>query len=313
MARPLLIAALLAVSASTARTQAEDAPAESKENVFSIRKLEGGLEVRHGVHPIAEYMLPDEQTLRPSIRHLRTPSGIQLTRNHPPRKGEDLDDHPTMHPGLWLAFGDLNGADFWRNKGRVRHLGFIDEPKDGTISVRSAYEVEGKPIAIEECRLRFVSAPGGYLLKWTSVFRSDEGALEFGDQEEMGLGLRVATPIAVKYGGRITNSEGRVNEKDVWGRQADWCRYGGTRDGRSVGVVLMPGQKNFLRSWFHARDYGLLVANPFGQRAFTRGEKGVVRVKKGEELRLQFAVLVYELPEGKEPDITAAIRASDKE
>ena len=37
---------------------------------------------------------------------------------------QDLDDHPTMHPGLWLAFGDINGADFWRNKGRV--LGYDD-------------------------------------------------------------------------------------------------------------------------------------------------------------------------------------------
>ena len=29
---------------------------------------------------------------------------------------------------LWLAFGDLSGADFWRNKAQVRPVGFVEEP-----------------------------------------------------------------------------------------------------------------------------------------------------------------------------------------
>ena len=65
----------------------------------------------------------------------------------------------------------------------------------------------------------------------------------------------------------------------------------------------MPHSKNFRPSWFHARDYGLLVANPFGQNAFTKREKSRVTVKKGEEFRLRFGVLVYESPSGKLPKI----------
>ena len=62
--------------------------------------------------------------------------------------------------------------------------------------------------------------------------------------------------------------------------------------GERVGVVLMPDPRNFRRSWFHARDYGVLVANPFGQTAFTRGKRSSVAAKD-EPLRLRFGVLTY--------------------
>ncbi|MEQ8788421.1 MAG: hypothetical protein RIC55_19075 [Pirellulaceae bacterium] len=52
-------------------------------------------------------------------------------RNRPPVKGKDLDDAPTMHPGLWLAFGDIDCADFWRNNARVRHVRYAEEPQGG--------------------------------------------------------------------------------------------------------------------------------------------------------------------------------------
>jgi hypothetical protein len=55
----------------------------------------------------------------------------------------------------------------------------------------------------------------------------------------------------------------------------------------------MPHPDNFRRSWMHVRDYGLVVANPFGQRAFTKGEASRIEVKPGEKLRLRFGVLAY--------------------
>ena len=55
----------------------------------------------------------------------------------------------------------------------------------------------------------------------------------------------------------------------------------------------MPDPENVRRAWFHARDYGVLVANPFGRRAFTRGEESRVVVKAGETFRLRFGVLVH--------------------
>ena len=59
------------------------------------------------------------------------------------------------------------------------------------------------------------------------TFSCESGDLEFGEQEEMGLGIRAATTITVKNGGRILDSEGRVNEKGVWGKRAEWYDYSG--------------------------------------------------------------------------------------
>jgi hypothetical protein len=111
----------------------------------------------------------------------------------------------------------------------------------------------------------------------------------------MGFGVRVATPLAVKNGGTLTNSEGRNAEKEVWGRVATWCDASGTINGRRVGMLVVPDPMNFRKSWFHARDYGLIVANPFGLQAFTRSpEPSRVTVPAGEKFRLRFAVVVHE-------------------
>ncbi len=253
-------------------------------------------------------MYGTETITRPFFESIHAPDGTQVTRNNPPVEGVDLADHPTFHPGLWLAFGDLDGADSWRNRDRIRHAGFADEPHGGPsrgeFAVRNRHEKGGGVVAEEVCRVSVLVRPQGHLLLWDSEFRPVGGDLIFGDQEEMGLGLRVAPPMAVVKGGRITDSEGRLNEAQVWGKQADWCSYAGEIDGKQVGVVLMPHPQNFRRSWFHARDYGLVVANPFGRNAFTKGEVSRVVVKGGETLRLRFGVLVH----GGRPDLTAAYR-----
>ena len=55
---------------------------------------------------------------------------------------------------------------------------------------------------------------------------------------------------------------------------------------------------NFRPSWFHARDYGLLLANPFGRKAFGKGDASKVVVKRGGTLRLRYGVLLHARPEG---------------
>ena len=122
----------------------------------------------------------------------------------------------------------------------------------------------------------------------------------------MGFGVRVATPITVKNGGRILNADGLKNESEAWGKQSDWCDYSGVIDGRWAGVTLMPSPANFRRSWFHARDYGLLVANPFGRNAFTNGEKSRVDVRKPNALRIRFGILLHSSEDESRMDLDAA-------
>lgn len=249
--------------------------------------------------PIVEYVYRDPRILRPYFAQLGTPGGIQVTRRNPPEPGVDAPDHDTMHPGLWLAFGDLGGADFWRNKGRVEHVRFLVEPevKEG----RLRFATESRLVAPEDreiCRLtsRFTLAPcsAGWLLAWDARFHAQERDFTFGDQEEMGFGVRVATPLTEKNGGRILNSSGARGAAKTWGQPARWCDYSGRRDGRSVGITLATDPGNFRESWWHNRDYGLCVANPFGRAAMKQGERSETTVRRGDEFRLRFGACVHE-------------------
>jgi hypothetical protein len=257
------------------------------------------LRILIGGQPFARYVWQDSKISRPYFCDLHIPGGPQLTRNHPPVEGKDLSDHATYHPGLWLAFGDINGNDYWRLRSPVRQASFAEEPRGGagtgSFAVHNVYlSRDGKTVICKEtCRITIRVLSAGPLLLWESRFQGGASPVVFGDQEEMGLGFRVATPLCVKRGGRILDSKGHRNEAGVWGKQAAWCDYSGPLGKRWVGITLMPDPGNFRPCWFHARDYGLLLANPFGRNAFTRGEKSRVPIPRGKTLVLRFGVLFH--------------------
>ena len=255
--------------------------------------------VSAGGQPVATYVYGDKEISRPYFAHVCAPGGTQITRNHPPKEGKDLVDHATFHPGIWLAFGNLDGQDSWRLRAPVRHDRFVQPPQasgsDGSFVVQNSYcrSNDSDQVACQEiCRYTISSGPDGYLLVSDSLFHSPKEFF-FGDQEEMGLGVRVATPITVKSGGRIVDAAGRVNEKEIWGKSAPWCDYSVTIDGHRVGVLVMPDPANFRPARYHVRDYGLLVANPFGQKVFGDAPESRVTVSAGEPFRLRFGVLLY--------------------
>jgi hypothetical protein len=271
--------------------------------------------------PVATYFYEDDQITRPFFAHVRAPSGIQVTRHHPPIESQDLIDHGTFHPGIWMSFGDISGSDYWRLAARVRHAGFVGRPENGrgkgSFAVRNEYLAQKDPTKVvcqEVARYTFLVRPTGYLLLWDSTFSSDDEFV-FGDQEEMGLGVRVAAPLRVGAsgeghvppgGGVIRDSKGRTNEKEIWGNAADWCDFSGTMAGQHVGMTIFCHPDNFRPSWFHARDYGLLEANPFGRQAFGKGDVSQIRVKPGQTLRLQYGVLLHSGKVDSRPDLEAA-------
>ena len=92
----------------------------------------------------------------------------------------------------------------------------------------------------EIARYRFLRAEKGLVLLWDSEFRNDERDFYFGDQEESGLGVRVASAIRVKGGnGLIINDAGGKNGAGTWGRQMKWIDYSGLIDGRRVGILVV--------------------------------------------------------------------------
>ncbi len=289
------IAALLCVATVSGLTAAE--------NRIAFEPREDQLLIRVDDRPLATYVYRDAEILRPYFKDVCAPGGVQVTRHHPPREGVDPTDHATMHPGLWLAFGDLGGADFWRNKATVEHGGFVQPPHAegdrGTFTVRNRYLAEGIAVCEEICTYTFHLRPAGYLILWDSTFQSERSGFYFGDQEEMGLGVRVATPVMVKpyenrhRPGRILDDRGRRNEKGIWGEQASWCDYSGWVNDTFAGITVMPDPRNPTVCRWHTRDYGLVVANPFGQSVFRKGPAHKTEIVAGRPFHLRFGILIH--------------------
>ena len=296
----------------------ETIKATNEAPVIAFEHVPGKLLITIGGKPFATYVYQDSKIPRAYFAHVKTPSGIQVTRNHPPIEGKDEMDHATFHPGIWLTFADINGNDYWRLRAKTEHEMFVGKPQGGpgrgTFTVSNYYlDTEERRIVHEICRYTLLARPTGYMLISESTFSSKEADFYFGDQEEFGLGVRVATPIAVRYGGHILNAEGLIDEKGVWGKQSDWCDYSGVIDDTLIGMTIMPDPRNFRRSWYHARNYGFVAANPFGRNAMKAGPPSKVVVKKGEKFHLGFGVSIYSAPKGAKVDHNAIYQQYLKE
>jgi hypothetical protein len=267
-------------------------------HVFAVNEQPDRLRIALDGQPVVDFVFRDDKIRRPYFANARLPDGRQVTRNHPPINGVDALDHDTMHPGIWLGFGDISQQDFWRNRAAMEHVRFVVAPRleDGQLrfasecGLRSA-SGDSLGVVVHDCTL--VKRPTGWMLAWRAAFRAGERPIVFGDQEEMGFGARVATPFIEKNGGVIRSSAGKTTAKDTWGQAAAWCDYsgGGPRGG---GIMLMASGRNFRESWWHNRDYGVFVANPFGRAAMKQGDRSAVAVAPGESLRLEFGALVHD-------------------
>ena len=136
--------------------------------VVSFEQKPGALTILVGGKPFASYIYEDEKITRPYFAHVKSPCGIQVTRNYPPQEG-DPKDHSTFHPGIWLSFGDINGNDYWRLKAKVEHEMFVEQPKGGpgkgTFVVRNYYmSSDGKDRVLAElAKYTILVRPSGTL------------------------------------------------------------------------------------------------------------------------------------------------------
>lgn len=268
---------------------------------FSVTQRDGRLVIRREDSPVAEFLFDDPTVRRPCFANVHAPDGTAVTRAHPPREGIDATDHAAMHPGIWLAFGDVSGEDFWRTKATIEHVSFRGDPQPGPDGIRFAVESrlvaeEGRAMGRIESRLAVVDRGAGRLFAWEATIHAGDRPLLFGDQEEMGFGVRLATALTEKAGGTIRSSTGATTAGGTWGRAAEWCDDSGPADdrGRVAGITVVAGPDNFRPSWWHNRDYGLLVANPFGRAALTGGERSCVEVVPGKPLRLLFVAIAHD-------------------
>lgn len=247
----------------------------------------------------------------PCLYPLMSPDGTHLTRQFPFQQdiAGEQSDHP-HHIGFWFAHGSVNGYDFWHGrKGekivttRLHHTPPEEVPGGARISFLAALDwiAEDKVVLREERTYTITQRGTDRIIDVSCRLKATEGDVIFGDTKEGSFALRVAPTMRLKgeiAQGGITNSNGNQGA-DSWGKRAKWVAYYGPDSTGTPTVAAIFDHPNNLRhpTWWHARDYGLLTANPFGARAYggkASGQFDDYQLKQGEVLTLQYRLLLHQ-------------------
>lgn len=279
------------------------------EDELSIEEDADSLRVYFGGGLFCAYDRRNE--LRPILWPVNGPTGATVTRAFPQTEAApgEASDHP-HHQAVWYGHGAVNGHDFWHagHGERVVDLGDMElegPEEEGVISrgFLMSWQVEGEELCREE---RIMSFRGTSEERWVDfelTLHANQTELRFGDTKEGTFAVRLAPYLRLKgpvAAGSIRNSVGDT-DGEAWGKRAAWVEYSGPVGGETVYVSLHDHAENLRHpTWWHARDYGLLAANPFGIHDFEREPVGTgdFTLPKGERLTQRYSLRVASSPYG---------------
>jgi hypothetical protein len=268
--------------------------------------------------PFTTYYFP-EAVAKPYLMPLRTASGVVISRAYPVANTVPEADAktPSFEPHqrpLYFSHGNIDGLDFWGEEAFNKYYGDHNPPPYGRMSLTKVEDVaEGAEDGTIRTRFN-LKAPSGRVIGQevqTFRFRGDDhtrtvdcefvvyatkGAVTFGDTKEGTFALRLGSELSAPHD-HMLNSKGARGEPAIWGKPADWVNYSGTVSGKPVGVVVFESPKSFRHpTTWHARAYGLLAANPFGLREFTKdpNKDGSWTIPEGKSLTFRYRVLIYD-------------------
>lgn len=243
---------------------------------------------------------------KPILYPIVGPHGIRMTRDYPmkPDTPGEAKDHPHQQ-SLWFTHGDVNGIDFWAlGKGKIVTTE-VEKPvsEEGRASIVLHDEwvgPDGKPVCTDTQKLTFwapVERAGGeaIALDYEIAIRASHGDVVFGDTKEGTMAIRTHPKLEIAKGAAAVNSEG-VKGKAVWGKRAKWVDYSAEIDGKTVGVAIFDHPSNPRHpTWWHAREYGLVAANPFGVHDFEGKPKGTgdLKIANGESVRFTYRFVFH--------------------
>ncbi|MCH2160869.1 MAG: PmoA family protein [Phycisphaerales bacterium] len=229
----------------------------------------------------------------PCLYPLYAPGQRLVVRGFPMghRDGE-ATDHP-HHRACFFAHGDVDGHDFWHGKAcRIR----VREHRiDGdTLHFTADWMGPDGKVATENRSMRFSGDGRNRRVEFDITLIPEGERMVMGDTKEGAFALRVAPSLRQQGGqarGRIENAEGLQGDS-CWGRRSPWVLYEGPVGGRLVRLRITDHPDNPRHpTWWHARNYGLFAANPFGRSDFERGAaKMPLEVTREDPLRLRYTL-----------------------
>jgi hypothetical protein len=250
---------------------------------------------------------------KPYLFPLRSAQGTIVTRGFPMVSdipGEDRDE--PHQRAMYFAHGDINGYDFWGEAefqrwsshsastfGRTIFVA-LDEmrvvPDSGTIRAQfNLAAPDGKVIATETQAYTFSGDERVRIIDCEFTIHASHGPVHIGDTKEGSFAIRLVKALEPPAG-HMVNSGGSTGEKEIWGKRADWVDYYGNVSGESLGVAIFDDPRNLRHpTYWHARQYGLLSANPFGLKEFLhdRHQDGSYGIAPGESLTLRYRVVIH--------------------
>jgi hypothetical protein len=233
----------------------------------------------------------DAALRRPFLFPIVGPSGRALTRmGHP----HDPMGH-SHHNSVWISHHDLEGVGFWndRSEGNIvqeRIDEYRDDESGASLTATNAWGNKAGDVLIRDHR-RITVEPldqSEWLMTIDLEFFTDKKPATFGKTPYGLLAVRMAKTIGVRDGGgRITNSEGGINEKAIFWKPARWCDYSGLvapKTNEGITIFDHPANPDHPTVW-HVRDDGWM-----GTSLTFDGPR---TVEPDKPLRLRYALFVH--------------------
>jgi hypothetical protein len=270
------------------------------------------IDVAVGGRPFTSFYF-DAATAKPYLFPLRSAQGAVVTRSFPMVTSLVGEDHDEPHQrAMFFAHGDINGYDFWGeaafprwSRHPIAKFGRtvfrnLDDMQGGTDAgtLRGKFDLmtpDGQVIGSEGLAYTFRGDERSRMIDCTFTLIADHGPLRIGDTKEATFAIRVVKALDSPPG-HMVNSNGSTGEKAIWGKRADWVDFYGKVEGEEVGIAVFDHPENLRHpTYWHARGYGLLAANPFGLREFTRDrhQYGSYVIQAGGSLTLRYRVLIH--------------------
>jgi Methane oxygenase PmoA len=275
------------------------------------------IDVSIGGQPFTTFHFEPEYS-KSFLRPLRTANGVIVTRQIPvgneiPPEHEHDESLEPHQRALYLGHGDINGYSFWVERvfskyyhtpslkyGRVVFRK-LDEMKSGQDSgvIRATFDMQdedGKTFAEQTQQYKFTGDAQNRMVDCEYVIKAGNAPVVFGDTKEGTFGIRLAPELDAP-GGSMINSGGAHGEAEVWGKRANWVDVDGVVNGEKLGVAVFDAPDSFRHpTYWHARGYGLLAANPFGLSYFYHDSKqnGSYTLAAGQSIRFHYGVVIHQ-------------------
>jgi hypothetical protein len=265
------------------------ATAVAAESVVELTPGPDVVEVKIDGEPFAVYHFGDDLP-KPFFSPVYGPEEIVLSRPL-----EKPKDHP-HHKGIWVSVDEVNGVDFWAEKGKIDNVSVELLAAAGNPALLKVVNhwlgSDGAPVVTETT---VIGIHANRLLTYDITFTAGAAPVTFGDTKEGLFGFRMVDPLREREGGHVVNAEGLEGTAACWGKNSNWVDYYGEVEGQTVGVAIFDHPQNFRPSRYHVRDYGLFSISPFGEGAYTSGQKPADEpvVMPGASLRLRYGIYFH--------------------